>query len=138
MRHDPWPLFDALAETPVAFLHGDTKFGNLGSHPDGRSVFVDWSMCGSGPPLAEVAHYLALNNARTPAGHGKDAVVDAYRAALERHGVVTAGWFERQLALCLLGAMLLLGWEKAYDGTGVELTWWRDRTIDTARELTRS
>ncbi len=30
LRRAPWPLFDALAETPTAFLHGDTKFGNLG------------------------------------------------------------------------------------------------------------
>jgi aminoglycoside phosphotransferase (APT) family kinase protein len=126
-----------LAPTPVTFLHGDTKLGNLGSHADGRTVLVDWSMCGSGPPLAEVAHYLALNNARTPAGYGKDAVVDAYREALERHGIDTGAWFERQLALCLLGAMLQLGWEKSFDETGTELAWWRDRTIDTARELTR-
>ena len=32
--------------------------------------------------------------------------------------------------------MLQLGWEKAFDETGTELTWWRDRTVDTARELT--
>ena len=131
LRDAPWPLFDALAETPTAFLHGDTKLANLGSHPDGRTVLVDWSMCGAGPPLAEVAHQLALNDARTPVGFAKDATVDAYRAALERRGVDTGGWFERQLALCLVGVMLQLGWEKAFDETGVELAWWRDRTIDT-------
>lgn len=138
LRHAPWPLFDALAETPTAFLHGDTKFANLGSHPDGRTVFVDWSMSGAGPPLAEVAHSLALNNARTPTGYGYDATVDAYRAALERHGVDTASWFERQLSLCLVGIMVLLGWEKSYDESGTERAWWRERTVDTARELTRS
>jgi len=137
LRHAPWPLLEELAATPVTFLHGDTKVANLGSHPDGRSVFVDWSQSGSGPPLAEVAHYLALNGARTPPGYGKEATVDAYRRSLERHGIDTSPWFERQLALCLLGVMLLLGWEKAFDETGVELTWWRDRTIDTARELAR-
>src|SRR4051795_9371421 len=35
LRSAPWPLFDALAETPTALLHGDTKFGNLGFGPDG-------------------------------------------------------------------------------------------------------
>jgi hypothetical protein len=137
LRRAPWPLFDELAATPATLLHGDTKLANLGSHPDGRSVFVDWSMSGSGPPLAEIAHYVALNGARTPVGYERDAVVDAYRVALERRGIDTAPWFERQLTLCLLGAMLLLGWQRAFDETDVELTWWRDRTIDTARELGR-
>ena len=138
LRAAPWPLFEALADTPMTFLHGDTKLGNLGSHPDGRTVFVDWSMCGAGPPLTEVAHYLALNNARTPTGYGKESTIDAYRGALEHRGIETSAWFERQLALCLVGAMLLLGWEKAFDETGTERAWWRDRTLDTARALTRA
>ncbi|HLM16686.1 MAG TPA: phosphotransferase [Acidimicrobiia bacterium] len=136
LRLAPWPLFDALAETPTALLHGDTKFGNLGIRPDGRTVMIDWSQTGEGPPLAEIVHQLALNRARIPAELARDGTVDAYRAALERRGVDTAPWFERQLALCLVGVMLQLGWEKAYDHTGEELTWWRDRVIDTARELT--
>ena len=41
LRAAPWPLFDALTETPVALLHGDTKFGNLGSRPDGRTILSD-------------------------------------------------------------------------------------------------
>ena len=55
--------------------------------------------------------------------------------ALERHGIDTVGWFERQLALCCVGVMLQLGWEKAFDETGADLAWWRDRTVDTAHEL---
>jgi hypothetical protein len=138
LRDAPWPLFDALATTPSTLLHGDTKLANTGTGPDGRTVLVDWSMTGGGPPLAEVAHSLALNRARIPAGYGRDVTVDAYRTALERHGIDTASWFERQLALCLVGVMLLLGWEKAFDETGEELAWWRDRTVDTARELART
>jgi hypothetical protein len=137
LRVAPWPLFDALADTPSALLHGDTKFGNVGTGPDGRTILIDWSQTGEGPPLTELAHQLALNRARIPRELARDATVDAYRAALERHGVDTAPWFERQLALCLVGVMLQLGWEKAFDSTGEELAWWRDRTVDTARELTR-
>jgi hypothetical protein len=136
LRAAPWPLFDALAETPTALLHGDTKFGNLGTGPDGRTVLIDWSQTGAGPPAAELAHQLALNRARIPPELARDALVDAYRTALERHGVVTSRWFERQLALCLVGVMLQLGWEKAFDQTGEELAWWRDRVVDTAKELT--
>jgi hypothetical protein len=135
LQRAPWPLFDALADTPRALLHGDTKFGNLGFDDDGRTILIDWSQTGAGPPLAEIAHSLALNRARIPTDLARDATVDAYRAALERHGVDTAPWFERQLALCLVGVMLQLGWEKAFDETGLELAWWRDRTVDTAREL---
>jgi hypothetical protein len=138
LRHAPWALFDALAATPTALLHGDTKLANTGALPDGRTVLVDWSQTGAGPPLAEVAHSLALNRARIPDGYGRDVTVDAYRAALDRHGVDTAPWFERQLALCLVGVMLQLGWEKAFDDTGTELAWWRERTVDTARELARA
>ena len=137
-EHAPWALFDALADTPTTFLHGDSKFTNLGVGPDGRTIGVDWSMSGSGPPLAEIVHSLALNHARIPPTHAKDSTVAMYRAALERHGVDTTSWFERQLALCLVGVMLQLGWEKAFDETGVELAWWRDRTLDTARELARA
>jgi hypothetical protein len=136
LRTAPWPLVDALAETPTALLHGDTKLGNLGTGPDGRTILIDWSQTGAGPPLTEVVHQLALNHARFPAELGSDDVLDAYRVALERHRIDTAPWFERQLALCLVGVMLQLGWEKASDDTGDELAWWRDRVVDTARELT--
>jgi hypothetical protein len=138
LRAAPWPLLDAIAETPCSFLHGDTKLGNLGTGPDGRTIMIDWSQSGAGPPIAEITHQLALNRARIPRELARDATVDAYRAALERHGVDTASWFDRQLALCLVGTMLQLGWEKAYDETGEELAWWRDRTVDTARELARA
>ena len=67
LRASPWPLFDALASTPQTFLHGDWKLGNLGSHADGRTILVDWSLCGAGPPLAELGYYLALNCARLQA-----------------------------------------------------------------------
>ena len=50
---------------------------------------------------------------------------DAFRAALRRRGVDTADWWDRQLDLCLLGAVVQFGWEKAL-GDGDELDWWCD------------
>ncbi|MFI5045847.1 MAG: phosphotransferase [Acidimicrobiia bacterium] len=123
----PWPIAESLASTPSAFLHGDWKLGNLGSAPDGRTVLVDWSMSGSGPPLAELAHYLALNSARLPDGHTKDDAIVTYRDALEAEGITTEPWWDEQLALCLLGVMLQLGWEKAFDREGDERAWWAAR-----------
>ena len=126
LRIAPWPLVEALTDGPHAFLHGDWKLGNLGSHPDGRTVLVDWSLPGEGPPLVELAHYLALNRARLPEGHSKDDAIVAYRDALENEGVVTDDWWDRQLALCLLGVMVQLGWEKAL-GAADDREWWAAR-----------
>ena len=135
LRRAPWPLVDALEGTPRTFLHGDWKLGNLGSRPDGRTVLIDWSVPGSGPPAAELAHYLALNVARLPAGHTKDDAISAYHASLEGKGIDTEPWWDRQLALCLLGVMLQLGWEKAFDETGDERAWWAARVDAGVREL---
>ena len=133
----PWPFFDALAREPRAFLHGDWKLGNLGSDADGRTILVDWSMPWSGPPCADLVHYVVLNQARLPVGHRKEDAFDEYRAALAAQGIDTDPWFERQLALCILGAMLQLGWEKAL-GDDAELEWWSARAHDGARYVTGS
>jgi hypothetical protein len=134
---EPWPFFDALAREPRAFLHGDWKLGNLGSDADGRTILVDWSMPWSGPPCADLVHYVVLNQARLPVGHRKEDAFDAYRHALVAQGIETEPWFEGQLALCILGAMLQLGWEKAL-GDDAELAWWSDRARDGARYLAGS
>jgi hypothetical protein len=135
LRREPWALVDKLGRTPHAFLHGDWKAANLGTTADGRTILVDWSMCGEGPPLTELMHYLALNVARFPAGHTKDDAIAVYRDALTRHGVEIGSWWDEQLALCTVGVMLQLGWEKALDESGFELEWWRARTLTAARAL---
>jgi hypothetical protein len=73
----------------------------------------------------ELAWYLALNRSRIPVGHSKQTTIDDFRATLERRGIATLGWWERQLALCLLGAVVQFGWEKAL-GDDDELGWWTD------------
>jgi Phosphotransferase enzyme family len=135
LRAEPWRLVAALDDTPHTFLHGDWKLGNLGSHPDGRTVLVDWSLPGAGPPLTELAHYVALNVARLPIGHATDDAIDAYRRALHRHGVDTDPWWDRQLALCLLGVMVQLAWNKAYDPDPEELAWWDARVTEGVEAL---
>ncbi|HVT64177.1 MAG TPA: phosphotransferase [Mycobacteriales bacterium] len=128
---DPWPLVAALNETPQTFIHGDWKMGNLGSHPDGRTILIDWQWPGVGPATVDLVWYLAINAARLP--ESKEAAIDAYREALERHRVVTDGWFERQLDLAILGGFVQLGWNKA--GDPAELSWWTERVAATAETL---
>jgi hypothetical protein len=132
LRRDTRPLVDAVSATPLTFLHGDWKLGNLGLGADGRTVLLDWTYCGVGPICAELGWYLAINRARLP--HSKEDAVAAFRASLERHGVDTTAWWERQLELSLLGTVVLLGWEKAF-GTDDEFGWWCDRALEGARYL---
>ncbi|MGH9222457.1 MAG: phosphotransferase family protein [Acidimicrobiales bacterium] len=121
LRRDVTPLAAALQETPSCFLHGDVKASNAGRAADGRTVLIDWAYVGEGPACHEVAWHLALDRSRLP--RSKEATVEAFRSALQRHGVDTAGWWGRQLSLCLLGAVVQFGWEKAL-GDSDELDWW--------------
>jgi hypothetical protein len=132
LHEAPAPFLAALAEGPQTLVHGDVKVGNLGSRPDGTTIMIDWALPGSAPPTYDLAHSLALNSARLP--ESKEAVIAAYRDALERHGVPTADWFDDQVTLALLGHMLLLGWETALGGPGPELDWWAD-AVDRAAAL---
>jgi hypothetical protein len=124
LRRDLDPLVAAMARTPWTFLHGDWKLGNLGRHPDGRVVLLDWANPGFGPVLHELGWYLALNRARLP--EPKETAIEAFRDALEAHGVATAEWWDEQLDQCLLGTLVQFGWEKAL-GDDDELSWWCDR-----------
>jgi hypothetical protein len=132
LLHDADPLVAALDATPQTFLQGDWKMGNLGSHPDGRTILLDWAIPGRAPPCVEVAWYIALNRRRLL--QPKDDAIDCYRVALERHGIDTAPWWDTQIALALLGAMVQFGWEKARDEPA-EISWWEERAVEGTRHL---
>ena len=134
LADDPRPLVRALARTPQTFVHGDWKFDNLGSDEEGRTILLDCELPGRGAPLSDLAWYLAINCRRLPIT--KEASLDRYRAALEAEGIGTADWWEEQVALCLLGALVQFGWEKALDGYDEELAWWEERAV-AAAPLTR-
>ena len=119
---DPGPLVAALAVTPQTFVHSNWKLDNLGTDDAGRTVLLDWEQPGRGAALSDLAWYLAINCRRLP--QGKEDSIAAYRQALEECGIVTEPWWERQLALCLLGALVQFGWEKALGGYDEELAWW--------------
>jgi len=130
---DPGPLVAALATTPQTFVHGNWKLDNLGTDPAGRTIVLDWEMPGRGAPLSDLAWYLAINCRRLP--QAKEAAIESYRVALENLGIDTGSWWDRQLALSLLGALVQFGWEKALGGYDDELAWWEERAIAGARQL---
>ena len=130
---DPGPLVMALATTPQTLVHGNFKLDNLGVTPDGRTVLLDWEGTGRGAPTSDLAWYLAINCRRLP--ESKEDAIMTYREALERHGIDTSPWWDLQLALSLLGALVQFGWEKAFGGLDSELGWWQDRALEGARLL---
>jgi Phosphotransferase enzyme family len=132
LRRAPWTISEAVATTPMTFLHGDWKMGNLGSHPDARTILIDCAYPGEGPACHELGWYLAINRARLP--ESKEAAIERFRSSLERHGIATADWWERQLDVCLLGTLVQFGWEKAL-GDADELAWWSERARAGARWL---
>jgi Phosphotransferase enzyme family len=133
LAYDPGPLVDALASTPQTFVHSNWKLDNLGTDDQGRTVLLDWEQPGRGAPLSDLAWYLAINCRRLP--QSKEASITGYRDALEAAGIDTTPWWDRQLALCLLGALVQFGWEKALGGYDEELAWWEDKAVAAARLL---
>ena len=127
LARDPGPLVEALEATPQTFVHSNWKLDNLGTDEAGRTVVLDWEQPGRGAPLSDLAWYLAINCRRLP--QGKSEAITVYRRALEEHGISTEGWWDRQLALCLLGALVQFGWEKALGGYDEELAWWEAQAV---------
>jgi len=125
----PEVITGPIGDTPSTFLQGDWKMGNLGSHPDGRTILLDWAYPGSGPACWDLCWYLALNRARLP--ESKESAIGRYRTSLEARGISTTPWWERQLDLCMIGIMATFGWEKAL-GDAVELAWWEDQIAAAA------
>jgi hypothetical protein len=132
IHDDPELITARMDNTPVAFLQGDWKMGNLGRHPDGRVILLDWAFPGCGPPCWELCWYLALNRARLP--ESKEQTISRFRAALTRGGTDTSGWWQEQLDLCLVGVMTTFGWEKAL-GDDTELRWWERAVADALSRL---
>ena len=133
LAHDPAPLVAALDGTPSTLLHANFKLDNLGVTPDGRTTILDWETSGRGAATTDLAWYLAINCRRLP--QTKEESIEAYRGSLEAHGVDTGPWWDRQIALALLGGLVQFGWEKALGGLDAELAWWQDKAVAGAAWL---
>ena len=127
LARDPSRLVEALAGTPQTFVHSNWKLDNLGTDERGRTILLDWEQPGRGAALTDLAWYLAINCRRLP--ESKEESIVTYRAGLEARGIDTGPWWDRQLALSLLGALVQFGWEKALSGYDEELAWWETRAV---------
>ena len=127
LARDPGPLVTALERTPQTFVHSNWKLDNLGTDDQGRTVLLDWEQPGRGAALSDLAWYLAINCRRLP--QSKEASIAGYRSALQACGIETGTWWDRQLSLSLLGALVQFGWEKALGGFDEELAWWQTQAV---------
>jgi hypothetical protein len=127
LSRDPSRLVEALSRTPQTFVHSNWKLDNLGSDDLERTVLLDWEQPGRGAALTDLAWYLAINCRRLP--ESKEGSITTYRAALDARGIDTEPWWDRQLSLSLLGALVQFGWEKALGGYDEELAWWETRAV---------
>jgi Phosphotransferase enzyme family len=128
LANDPSPLVDSLQRWPATLLHGDLKFGNMGGDAS-RTILLDWDRCGEGPPLIDLAWYVAVNCDRLP--EPKTDVIAAYRTLLEARQIDTTPWWDSQLRTALAGAFVQLGWSKVSDAD--EFGWWCDRLNEWQR-----
>jgi hypothetical protein len=135
LADDPGPLVSALSRTPQTFVHGNWKLDNLGTDDELRTVVLDWETPGRAACLSDVAWYLAINCRRLPTS--KEATIECYREHLRSAGIDTDGWWERQLGLSLIGALVQFGWEKALAGHDDELAWWEEQVVAAAPLLDR-
>jgi len=134
LLEDPAPLVAACeASGPLTLVHGNWKLANLGRHPDGRTILIDWESPGRAPGPFDLTWYLAINIARLPEAH--EAVIDAYRTAFLALVPEATAWFDAQLDLALIGAFAQLGWEKCLGERGAELDWWEARVLAAAARL---
>jgi hypothetical protein len=135
---DPEPLFTALANLPVAGLHGDLKLGNVGLGDDGTVWMIDWQMTLVAPVAVELGWFLVCNVAGLPIT--PDEVLERYRLAAARPldeewaaerdltilvGLVLRGW--RKGLDVESGVMTACGWSAAQD-----LAWWSGGAVEAA------
>jgi len=145
LQIDVQPLLNKLGQAPHTLLHGDYKFANLGSRPEG-TVMLDWGMSLYGPPLLDLAWFLAINSAKLTIP--REEVIALYRSSLALHGMdYPAQIWQRDLDLALMaGGVMRLGWAKALGAQAEdievrrreqsELEWWSERAILAGRWLT--
>jgi len=148
---EPAPLIAALGRLPSVALHGDLKLSNVALLP-GRIALIDWQMTLQAPVAVELGWFLVSNVALLPID--PEAVLDAYRDALERHldsgadgersawdGLI--GDWDAQTDLAWIVGLLLRGWRKGIDAqagvshpSGVsaaeDLAWWCEMAVQAA------
>ena len=133
---DPDRVAAPLLERPCTLVHGDLKMSNLGAD-DEHVVVVDWGTLTTwAPPAVEYAWYIAVNSAAV--GRPLDVMLNDVRTT-------DAGSDEVALRLALVGALALLGWDKALGATSNDaatrdreregLTWWCSRVREAIGAL---
>lgn len=126
-------LTSRLQRFPTTIIHGDLHFANVAMLPN-EVVLLDWGLLTTRAPAStEFAYFLMMRNHHAPAGATLDELVAEYLA-------VAPETPPGELALALLGSVVMFGWALALRAvTGPagdeELRWWLDHAAAGLDEL---
>ena len=116
LTHDPRPLCSALSNYPQTLNHGDWRTANLGIRrgESPRLIVLDWARPARTVPGVDLAYYLVTSWRDLPVS--KQATIEEYKGHLVRRmgKRFDETWWQPQLELSLLGALLMIGCFKAW------------------------
>jgi hypothetical protein len=148
LAHDPNPLCTALLNYPQTLVHGDWCFVNLGVErgESPRLVLLDWARPTLTAPAIDLAYYLVTSWRKLPVS--KQATIDLYKQHLVRRigKRFDETWWQPQLELSLLAALLMIGCIKAWSSIyaddekqriqeQADLEWWAEQARPGAKWL---
>lgn len=116
LAHNSQPLCTALLNYPQTLNHGDWRIANLGIErgESSRLILLDWARPTITVPGIDLAYYLVTSWRDLPVS--KQETIEVYK----QHLVSYLGkrfdkvWWQPQLELSLLGALLMIGCFKAW------------------------
>lgn len=140
LAHDPQPLCAGLLNYPQTLNHGDWRIANLGVEHGAspRLIVLDWARPTITVPGIDLAYYLVTSWRALPIS--KEATIESYKQHLARRlgQRFDESWWQPQLELSLIGALLMIGCFKAWFSVHsndkkqrieeqAELKWWAEQ-----------
>ena len=140
LAHNSQPLCTALSNYPQTLNHGDWRIANIGIErgESPRLILLDWARPTITVPGIDLAYYLVTSWQELPVS--KQETIDVYKQCLmlylgKRFDEV---WWQPQLELSLLGALLMIGCFKAWSSVHsddktqrmkeqADLEWWAEQ-----------
>jgi aminoglycoside/choline kinase family phosphotransferase len=118
LAHNPQPLCNALARYPQTLVHGDWRVANFGIERNNGHLqlnLLDWTRPTLTVPAVDLAYYMVTSWREIPIS--QEATIALYKQQLaHRLGErFDESWWQPQLELSLLGALLMIGCFKAWD-----------------------
>jgi hypothetical protein len=117
LAHNPQPLCKALANYPQTLVHGDWRAPNFGIERNGRSQLnlLDWARPTPTAPAVDLAYYLVCGWHLLPVSQATTIALYKQQLARRLGDRFDESWWQPQLELSLLGALLMIGCFQAFN-----------------------